>query len=324
MRVGFTTTIPVELLFAGSHVPVDLNNIFIGSDSPSDFIRAAESDGFPRNCCGWIKGIYGVVRARDFRDVIAVTQGDCSYTQALMEVLRHRGVNAVPFAFPFDRDPAFLANELDKMASRFGSTLAEGERWKTRLDIVRAVALEIDRLTYETGKVTGEENHLWLVGCSDFEGDPARYETRARKFLAEATGRPPRDSGTRIGIVGVPPIISGLHAAFEEAGSRVVFNEVARQFAMPGDSATLPEQYLRYTYPYSIFERIDDIRAEIKRREIDGIVHYVQSFCFRQIEDILLREEIGVPVLTLEGENPGPVDERTRIRIQAFIEMLSG
>jgi benzoyl-CoA reductase/2-hydroxyglutaryl-CoA dehydratase subunit BcrC/BadD/HgdB len=324
VRVGFTTTIPVELLFAGGHDPVDLNNIFIGSESPADFIRAAESDGFPRNCCGWIKGIYGVVRAHGFRDVVAVTQGDCSYTQALMEVLRHRGINAVPFAFPYDRDPVFLANELDKMASRFGSTLREGELWKSRLDPVRAVALEIDRLTYTTGKVTGEENHLWLVGCSDFEGDPARYESRARRFLEEASARPASDRGVRIGFVGVPPIVSGLHAAVEAAGGMVVFNEVARQFAMPGDTATLSEQYLRYTYPYSIFERLDDIKAEIGRRAIEGIVHYVQSFCFRQIEDILLREEIGIPVLTLEGENPGPVDERTRIRIQAFMEMLAG
>lgn len=323
MRVGFTTTIPIELLFAGGHTPVDLNNIFIASDSPGDFIRMAETDGFPRNCCGWIKGIYGVVRAHGFRDIVAVTQGDCSYTQALMEVLQHRGVNVTPFAFPFDRDPVLLSNELEKMASRFGATPADGERWKKTLDAVRAPVHEIDRLTWESGQVTGEENHLWLVGCSDFEGDPAHYESRARKFLADASARPARTGGPRIGFVGVPPIVSGLHGAFEAAGARVVFNEVSRQFAMPGPSATLLEQYLRYTYPYSIFDRLEDIKAEVKRRGIDGVVHYVQSFCFRQIEDILLREEIGLPVLTLEGENPGPVDERTRIRIEAFVEMLT-
>jgi benzoyl-CoA reductase/2-hydroxyglutaryl-CoA dehydratase subunit BcrC/BadD/HgdB len=324
VRVGFTTTIPVELLFAGGHLPVDLNNIFIGSESPLEYIRAAETDGFPRNCCGWIKGIYGVVRAHGFGNIVAVTQGDCSYTQALMEVLRHRGVDAVPFAFPFDRDPRFLDNELEKLAARFGATRADGESWKRTLDPVRSVVHDIDRLTWETGKVTGAENHLWLVGCSDFEGDPAAYGTRARSFLSEASARPARSGVARIGFVGVPPIVSGLHDTFEESGALVVFNEVARQFAMPGDTSTLSEQYLRYTYPYSIFERLEDIKAEIGRRSIDGIVHYVQSFCFRQIEDILLREEIGVPVLTLEGENPGPVDERTRIRIQAFVEMLAG
>ena len=323
-RTGFTTTIPVEILFAAERVPVDLNNVFIASDLPADFIRVAEADGFPRNSCGWIKGIYGVVRRNDFREIVAVTQGDCSFTQALMEVLRYRGVSVIPFAFPFDRDPDSLSRELAKMAARFGTTVAVGERWKERLDGVRRLAHEIDRLTWEEGKVTGEENHRWLVACSDFEGDPDDYARRAAAFLAEASARPARNDLVPIAFVGVPPIVSGLHACFEEAGARAVLNEVQRQFAMPGTTGSLVEQYLAYTYPYSIFERLSDIKAEAARREVRGIVHYVQSFCFRQIEDILLREEVGVPVLTLEGDAPGPVDGRTRIRIQAFVEMLQG
>jgi benzoyl-CoA reductase/2-hydroxyglutaryl-CoA dehydratase subunit BcrC/BadD/HgdB len=298
--------------------------VFIASDLPAEFIRAAEADGFPRNSCGWIKGIYGVARRNDFREVVAVTQGDCSFTQALMEVLRYRGVSVVPFAFPFDRDPDFLERELAKMAARFGTTLAEGERWKQRLDAVRRLAHEIDRRTWEEGTVTGEENHRWLVACSDFDGDPDGYARRADAFLAEASKRPARKNLVPIAFVGVPPILSGLHACFEEAGARAVLNEVQRQFAMPGATNSLVEQYLAYTYPYSFFERLEDIKVEAARRGVRGIVHYVQSFCFRQIEDILLRAEVGMPVLTLEGDAPGPVDGRTKIRIQAFVEMLQG
>lgn len=321
-RVGFTTSIPVEVLFAGGRTPVDLNNVFIAAAHPSDYVRLAESDGFPRNCCGWIKGIYGVARREAFPEVVAVTQGDCSFTQALMEVLRYRGVSVVPFAFPFDRDPDALALELAKMAARFGTTVEASETWKARLDGVRRLAHEIDRLTWEEARVTGAENHRWLVACSDFEGDPDGYARRAEAFLAEASRRPARRDRVPVAFVGVPPIVSGLHECFEEAGARVVLNEVQRQFAMPRPGASLVEQYLAYTYPYSFFERLADIRPEVARRGARGIVHYVQSFCFRQIEDILLREESEVPVLTLEGESPGPVDERTRIRIQAFVEML--
>ncbi|GAB4365334.1 MAG: 2-hydroxyacyl-CoA dehydratase [Deltaproteobacteria bacterium] len=301
---------------------MDLNNRFITASDPAGFVRLAETDGFPRNCCGWIKGIYGVARRRRLADVIAVTRGDCSYTQALMEVLQYRGVRVTPFAFPFDRDPGALSLEIRKMAERFGTTLEEAERWKRILDRVRGTVLEIDRLTWEEGTVTGEENHLWLVGCSDFEGNPDGYEIKAKAFLEEVRSRSPRRDLLPVAFVGVPPITSGLHAAFEEAGARIVLNEVARQFAMPAPSADLTEQYLRYTYPYSFFDRLEDIREETARRKVRGIVHYVQSFCFRQIEDILLREEIGLPVLTLEGDEPGPLDGRTRIRIQAFLEML--
>lgn len=322
MRVGFTTTIPVEVLYAAGRRPVDLNNAFITSPAPDAFIRAAERDGFPRNCCAWIKGIYGVVRARRFKEVIAVTRGDCSFTQGLMEVLEHKGVRVVPFSFPLDRNPDAVAAEIRALARRFGTTAAEAARWKRRLDAVRGVSLEIDRITWEEGKVTGEENHLWLVNCSDFEGDPDRYARRARAFLARAARRPARRDVVPLAFVGVPPITAGLHALFEAAGARFVFNEVARQFAMPVRSRTLGEQYAAYTYPYSFFERLADIRREVKRRRVQGIVHYVQSFCFRQIEDILLREGIRLPVLTLEGDRPAPPDERMKIRVQAFVEML--
>jgi benzoyl-CoA reductase/2-hydroxyglutaryl-CoA dehydratase subunit BcrC/BadD/HgdB len=323
-RVGFTPTIPVEALFAGGRVPVDLNNVFIGAGNPSEYVRHAEADGFPRNSCGWIKGIYGVVRRHGFREILAVTQGDCSFTQALMEVLQYRGVSVIPFAFPFDRDPATLSLEISKLAARLGTTVPEAEGWKRRLDGIRRIAHEIDRLTWEEGKVTGEENHRWLVSCSDFEGDPLSWEARAAAFLREASGRRPERGLVPVAFVGVPPIVSGLHDAFERAGARFVLNEVQRQFAMPAAGGTLVDQYLAYTYPYSFFERIADIRAEVARRGVRGVVHYVQSFCFRQIEDILLREEVGVPVLTLEGDAPGPLDGRTRIRIEAFVEMLQG
>lgn len=310
------------MLYAGGRTPVDLNNLFITSPGPQEYVRLAESEGFPRNSCGWVKGIYGVVRRHGVEDVVGVVQGDCSFTQALLEVLRHRGVRITPFAFPYDRDPRALSLEIRKLAQRYGTTVRRAHEWKRKLDAVRRTALEIDRLTWQEGKVTGEENHLWLVNCSDFEGDPERYGRRARAFLAEARKRPVQSASVPIAFVGVPPIITGLYTCFEEGGGRVVFNEVQRQFAMPKATATLTEQYREYTYPYSFFERLADIREEVARRGVRGIVHYVQSFCFRQIEDILLREEIGLPVLTLEGDAPGPLDGRTKIRIQAFLEML--
>jgi len=101
-----------------------------------------------------------------------------------------------------------------------------------------------------------------------------------------------------------------------------VFNEVQRQFAMPESAADIYAQYAQYTYPYDIFGRIEDIKTQAEMRGLDGIVHYCQSFCFRQIEDILIRREIKLPILTIEGDRPGPVDARTRIRIEGFLQMI--
>ena len=91
---------------------------------------------------------------------------------------------------------------------------------------------------------------------------------------------------------------------------------------MPNNSPDLVSQYRDYTYPYDIFTRIADIEKEIAHRRIDGIIHYVQSFCFRPIEDMIVRQKLKVPVLTLEGDRPGPMDARTRIRIEGFLEMI--
>jgi benzoyl-CoA reductase/2-hydroxyglutaryl-CoA dehydratase subunit BcrC/BadD/HgdB len=85
----------------------------------------------------------------------------------------------------------------------------------------------------------------------------------------------------------------------------------------------LTDRYLKYTYPYGIFSRLEDIQKEIDRREIQGIIHYVQAFCYRTVEDVILRETLGIPMITIEGDLPKPLDSRTKLRIEAFIELLS-
>jgi benzoyl-CoA reductase/2-hydroxyglutaryl-CoA dehydratase subunit BcrC/BadD/HgdB len=91
---------------------------------------------------------------------------------------------------------------------------------------------------------------------------------------------------------------------------------------MPYGSSDLVEQYRAYTYPYDIFHRIEDISKELAARRVDAVIHYVQSFCFRQIEDMVLRKALSHPILTLEGDKPSEIDARTKIRIEGFLEML--
>jgi len=126
----------------------------------------------------------------------------------------------------------------------------------------------------------------------------------------------------RLGYIGVPPVFSDLYTFIESLNARVVFNEMQRQFSMPYPTTSLLEQYLKYTYPYDIFTRIEDIKKEVERRKIDGLIHYVQSFCFRQIEDAILKKTISLPILTIEGDQPSTLDSRNRMKIEVFIEML--
>lgn len=322
-RIGITTTVPVEIILAAGHTPVDLNNIFIQSPQATRLTAQAEEAGYPRNICGWIKGLYAVVvNGGGIDKVIAVTQGDCSNTQALMETYQLAGIETIPFAYPFDRDYDLLRLQIDKLIKLLGTDWDAVMAVKRHLDAVRAKVAEIDRLTWQENTVSGWHNHLYQVSCSDFNGDVAVFERDVDEFIARAANAAEYSADLRIGFVGVPPILTDLYDYIEQMAARVVFNEVQRQFAMPFAIDDLVEQYRRYTYPYGVFGRIDDIRAEADRRNLDGIIHYVQSFCFRQIEDLIFREKLDIPILTVEGDNPAKVDARTKLRIDSFLEML--
>jgi benzoyl-CoA reductase/2-hydroxyglutaryl-CoA dehydratase subunit BcrC/BadD/HgdB len=321
-RVGFTSTIPLEILVAAGRTPVDLNNIFITSPDSGQFIESAEIEGFPRNVCGWIKGIYAAVLKTGIREMIAVTEGDCSYTRGLMEVLSLDGITVIPFAYPQDRDPASMALECDKLMRHYGVDRDQVAAAKVRLDCIRRKIAEIDRLTWQENLVSGRENHYFQVSSSDMNSDPDRFEEEIDTFLEGLGGRAPFRQPVRLAYIGVPPIVGDLYDFMETQGGRVVFNETQRQFAMPFDTDDLVKQYLRYTYPYDIFTRLADILLEGNRRQIHGVIHYVQSFCFRQIEDIIIRRKLPWPVLTLEGDKPSPLDARSKIRIEGFLEML--
>ena len=322
MRIGITTTIPIEVVYAAGHVPVDLNNIFIGSDDPQELVRKAEYEGYPRNVCGWIKGIYSTAIESGIKTVIAAVEGDCSQTHAMMETLEMQGIDVIPFSFPYGRDRDILKLHIRKLADRLGADWHDILEWKVRLDAIRKKIQRVDELTWQEGKVTGIENHLWQISTSDFSGNPQKFECDLDAFLLEAEARTQSTGGIRLGFAGIPPIFTDFYQFIEEKGAEIVYNEVQRQFAMPYNTSNIVEQYALYTYPYDIFGRIEDIKQEIKRRNIKGLIHYTQSFCFRQIQDLIVRKNIDVPILTLEGESPGPLDARTRVRIESFLEML--
>lgn len=304
-------------------IPVDLNNLFITSGHRDRYIKAAEHEGYPRNVCGWIKGIYGTLAVDDCIDtVIGVTQGDCSNTHALMETLQLRNVRTIPFAYPYDRDPETLCREIGRLASELGTTIPDAEEVCAALEPLRRKLDRLDEMTWKENRIRGQENHFWLVSSSDFNGDWQEYEAKLDCFLAEASGRIPFCEPVRLAFIGVPPILDDFYDVAEEYGARFVFNEVQRQFSMPDRKGGLVHQYRAYTYPYDIFHRLSFILPELELRGVHGVIHYVQSFCHRQIEDLILRKKIPLPVLTIEGDQPGRVDERTRIRLQAFVELL--
>jgi benzoyl-CoA reductase/2-hydroxyglutaryl-CoA dehydratase subunit BcrC/BadD/HgdB len=321
--IGITTTVPVEAIYAAGCVPVDLNNVFIASEDPGALVAQAEYEGYPRNACGWIKGIYSIASTGEFDSVVAVVEGDCSQTQAMVETLQMQRVRILPFAYPYGRDRDLLRLQIAKLIEALGTTWEQTNEWKRRLDSIRRKVWDLDRLTWQVGTVSSFDNHYYQVCCSDFKGDPDAFECELDGKLTEARSAKPEWGKLRLGYIGIPPIFLDFYQYLEELGVRIVFNEIQRQFSMPFETDDLVERYALYTYPYDVFSRIDDIRREVAKRGIQGLIHYTQSFCFRQIQDLIIRQKLGVPILTIEGDAPTRLDARTKIRIESFVEMLT-
>jgi len=322
--IGITTTLPIEILLAAGYQPVDLNNLFITSPVPERLVDIAEQDGFPLNCCSWIKGIYGACIEYGIENVICVTGGDCSNTIMLMEVLKQKGLKTIPFAYPDQPDINRITDVLENLADTLGTTVKEAEKVREELIPVRQQALELDRLTWQENKVSGWENHYWLVSASDFNQDTSQYLNQVTELISDCQNREPYpEDKLRIACIGVPPIYGNDFYGFvETCGARVVYNETQRQFAMLKPCNNLAEQYSYYTYPYSIGGRIRDIKNEIKRRKVDAVIHYVQAFCHRSIGDIVFRYSLNIPMLTLEGNNEFTLSQQLQTRIEAFLDIL--
>ncbi len=322
-HIGLTTTIPVEVVLAAGLVPVDLNNLFITAPDALARVSEAEAAGLPRTICAWVKGIYSTLhRHPEIQAVLVACQGDCSYTQALGEILEAEGREIIHFKFPYPRNREILGREIAALMERLGVSGAEVRRVQERLAPVRRNLRELDRLTWETGQVSGRENFQWLISSSDFASDVDSYSQQLQEFLTAAKSRPPADGGVRLGFAGIPPIFPDLWDYLEGLEARVVFHEMPRQFSMSYGELDLVEQYHRYTYPYDIGARLADLAEAVATRSLAGLVHYTQSFCFRQMFDQILRDRLGVPVLTIEGDRPTPLDSRTRMRLEAFVDVL--
>ena len=325
-KIGITTTVPVEIVLAAGYTPVDLNNVLVTDREPEHLVGVAERAGFPLNCCSWIKGIYGVAMEKGIDEVICVTTGDCSNTIMLTEVLKRRELKVITFAYPGKPDKDEVKKVLEDFAGTLGTTLEEAEKVKKTLRPGRELTDELDLLTWKENTVSGFDNHLWLVSSSDFNQDYGTYCKDVASIIGAAKKREPySEDELRLAYIGVPSVFAKeFYPYLEKCGARVVFNEVQRQFSMPLGlaGASLEEQYSNYTYPYTIDGRLFDIRREIARRRIDGVIHYVQAFCHRGIGDVIFRETLGLPILTLEGNDNFFLTNHVKTRIEAFVDIL--
>ncbi|WP_026188884.1 2-hydroxyacyl-CoA dehydratase family protein [Orenia marismortui] len=323
-KIGITTTVPIEVLLAANYEVVDLNNIFITSTDYNKYIDIAERDGFPKSSCAWIKGIYGACLENGIKEVLGVIEGDCSNTRALIEVMELKGIKVYPFAYPHSHKLADIKTSINDFMKLFDVREEEVEKVRARLSSLRSLAAEIDRLTYKNNKATGFENHLYQVSCSDFNSNLVEFEAKLKEKVEEISKREEIKKKLRLGFIGVPPMTCDIYEYVNNFDAYFVYNEVQREFAFPRvvESDNIYQQYYDYTYVYDLDFRLAEVKKQIKLRDLDGIIHYTQAFCYREIEDIVIKEQLDIPILNIVGDKQNSLDSRTKLRLEAFLDML--
>ncbi|MBM7623333.1 2-hydroxyacyl-CoA dehydratase family protein [Sporohalobacter salinus] len=323
-KIGITTTVPVEVLLAAGCQVVDLNNLFITSNEYNQYIEQAERDGFPKNFCAWIKGIYGACLKHNIKEVISVIEGDCSNTHALAEVLEARGITTYPLAYPYSHELDDVRMAINQFMDIFGVTKKEVEEVRDKLNEIRFLARKIDQLTWKDNKATGFENHLYQINCSDFTGDVDSFIEELKTKINEIEKRERIDKKIRLGYIGVPPMMDDLYDFVTKFGAYIVYNEVQREFAFPRakQADNIYQQYYDYTYPYDLDFRLEEIKEQIQVRNLDGLIHYTQSFCYRELEDVVIKKELEIPILNIRGDKSRQLDSRMKLRLEAFLDML--
>ena len=182
----------------------------------------------------------------------------------------------------------------------------------------------LDRLTWETGQVSGEENfQLSDLHLPTLASTPRPSNLKVTDFL-RAGGERAGPETTRCvwALPASPPSSPTCGTTWKNWKPGWCSTNFPGSSACPIIVPDLAEQYFHYTYPYDVFGRLADLQEAVRTRRLDGLVHYTQSFCFRQMFDQIIRERLNLPVLTIEGDRPSPLDSRTRMRLEAFVDVL--
>jgi len=199
-------------------------------------------------------------------------------------------------------------------------------------DVIYEIKEKLKRIEYmrKDSDVSPEEIFSLVISASDMKSSVSKYGEMVDDILALMESYKEYNNGNskiiNVGLIGVPPIMNDFHAVLMENGFRTVYDELPWEFIRLGGKTTkeITMNYMDYSFAKHIDRRIKIIKEEIKKRNIEALVHYTQFSCHHILEDDIFRNAIDIPILTIQGDLPGKTPEQSKLRIEAFHEMLEG
>lgn len=306
--VGITALVPPELIFACGKKPCDVNNFV-----PKSTIQPASK------LCSWT-AIWRdlIIKKELFLDyLVVVAGGDCHNALVDGQKVAMSGFPTFYFFYPFEDDIRYLRSQLEKLSSFLGGVEDKGAFEEVAR--IKRIALELERKRVE-GRISAKKVFDLMVSLSDMRGDLKNFKIAIGDVQEEDISYE-----SRIALLGVPPIYRDFHEVLASLGLHVVFDELPYEFARltGNDIDDLAKNYCNYTFSRELEFRIDFLKKELKKRKVDGVIHYTQFACHHLLEDDVLRNRLNYPFLTIQGDMPKKTPGPVRLRLEAFSEMLS-
>jgi benzoyl-CoA reductase/2-hydroxyglutaryl-CoA dehydratase subunit BcrC/BadD/HgdB len=311
MKIGITAIVPPEIIYSTYNIPIDMNNF------------VPQSNMIPKNkLCAWTATWRDLTLQNKINidKLIVVAGGDCQNSLVDAEKLEIKKNILTHYFFYQFGDKEHFRSEIKKL---IGFVSNDGEIDGDIIEEVSAIkklVKTVDKLCYDD-KINAIDAFSVAISASDFEGNLKKYKCKIEETLDKEDSI---NYQKRIAMIGVPPIFSDFYECLEKIGIHCVYNELAYEFIRMGGKSInqIIDSYSTYTFANHIMHRIKIINKELKKRKIDGVIHYTQMACHHKLEDEIFREFIDYPMLTIEGDIPQKTPEQVKLRIEAFIELM--
>ncbi|MDF1557267.1 MAG: 2-hydroxyacyl-CoA dehydratase family protein [ANME-2 cluster archaeon] len=305
--VGITALVPPELIYACGKRPLDVNNVVPGSSSSP-----------ASKLCAWTAVWRDMILSGelDIDSLVVVAGGDCHNALVDGQKAELSGKPTHYFFYPFDGDTDYFRSQLEKLSLFLGGVQDEGIITRITDLKSRGRALDEQRVN---DRARASDVFSALISFSDLAGDLDAFE-RTLDSIPEADV----EYTSRVALIGVPPIYPDFHEVAEGFGLHIVYDELPYEFIRLGgcDLDSLARNYTKYSFAGPIETRIRFIQGELRRRRVDGVIHYTQFACHHTLEDEIFRQHLDYPILTVQGDLPRPSSEQLKLRLEAFAEML--
>ncbi|MDA8164756.1 MAG: double-cubane-cluster-containing anaerobic reductase [Desulfobacteraceae bacterium] len=350
----FCVYVPEEIVVAAGGICVGLCGGSQGS------IPDAEKT-LPRNICPMVKSAYGFKAGRicPYFQTVDFVYGETTCdakkkTWELLDRLVPTHVMEIPQMKGL-RDKAMWLAEVQDFKARVEAVC---RKRVTESDLAGAIRTindkrrALQRLTAlraaDPAPINGRDG--LLIEQIAFYDEPVRFARRVNALCDELEERVRRGEGVtagrapRVMIAGTPMALPNwkVHNLVEAAGAVVVNEESCigtRYFkdlieeevsGLDRQLEALTDRYMRIDC--SCFtpnnERIEQVLAEYRSSNAQGIIHYSLQFCHTyNIEEIRIREaceQKGIPYLAIESDYSPEDVGQLQTRIEAFLEQIRG